>query len=84
MSKNDRGKGAFKSDIAPFDALKRRLADARAIDCANENLVSLANPFSQMGVAGAGCNPVVRARGLLKWRRKGRASNPKAMFVQTA
>jgi hypothetical protein len=84
MTKNERGKGAFKSDIVPFDALKRRLADARAIDCANENLVSLANPFSQMGVAGAGCNPFERARGLLKRRRKGRASNPNGVLAQTA
>jgi hypothetical protein len=29
MAKNDRGKSAFKSDIVPFDVLKRRLAGAR-------------------------------------------------------
>jgi hypothetical protein len=29
MSKKDRGNGAFKSDIVPFDALKRWLAGAR-------------------------------------------------------
>jgi hypothetical protein len=57
MAKNDRGKGAFKSDVVPIDALLRWLADACAIVCANENLVSLANPFSQMAQPGQDAIP---------------------------